>query len=248
MIEAIICDWNRTLFEDYYEEIFFKGIFKHVIFENIKKLNAKKLLVLLRARDECIKSYRFRDGDMRGSIINILAALNEHLINGLSVSFIKQYTERYAISAINRLDRKILDPLKRLKIANGIKLGIISSGYKTGIRQILDKAGYLFDIIEANDFEINDNTIIKFRLNIFDNKLYVLQKILFDNRINSSNVIYIGDDMQDEACFKNVGYPIVSFLANDYHRNYFFQKIKAFLPNNANEFENYLLRMMNYGG
>lgn len=241
MIDAIICDWNRTIFEDRYEEVFFEDLFKKVMLEAIKGLNIVKIWSMLQAQNRCKRlSHRLEIDSKYEYAAEIIAILNKNVINGIHISFLQEYTDIYVNHATNRLDRRILDPLRTIKSSKNIRLGVISSGYAAGIEQILKRAGYIFDFVKANDFEINSGIITKFKLNIFNNKYETLKSLLDEYGIDCRNVVYIGDDWQDEDCLGKVGYPVVPFLAKDRYRKYFFEKLNAFVPKDKKEFEVYL--------
>ena len=241
MLKLVICDWNRTLFEDKYEEIFFRGLSRHVLLQAVKKFNIPKVYILWRIKNKCNNLLlQVNNGDKY--IKDIINILNENIIRDLPLGFLNEYTKKYAKNAVKRLDKRILEPLKRLRLSKGIKLGIISSGYISGIEQTLKNAGYIFDFIKANDFEINGDTLIRFKLDVFNNKKEILKKVLTDYSMNSKETIYIGDDWQDEECFEEVGYPVVSFLAEEKYKKSFSGKFSAFVPEDEDTFREYLLK------
>lgn len=243
MIKAIICDWNRTLFEDRYEDIFFKGLFKEIVFRPETLCNIFKLVKLWTAKRQCEHIYKgggINKEDSGGKIELIVDIMNGKVIKRLPVSVLEKYTEKYANHACKRLDERLLRPLKELHNGSKVILGIISSGYRTGIKKTLAKKGYYFDFIEANDFEEDEGRIRCFGLKIYRDKKALLRKALSDRKLDKQVVAYIGDDWQDIECFKEVGFPIVSFLAEKSFKDTCRKELNAFVPVEEEECRNYI--------
>lgn len=243
MIKAIICDWNGTLFEDRYEDLFFKGLYKAVVFRSQTVINIFKLYKLWKVKRECEKLYsngqRIAE-DQSYIIKRIVDILNTKALKDLSVSVLENYTEKYAKEAANRLDERLLRPLKKLREDNQLILGIISSGYRAGIEKTLASKGYYVDFVEANDFEEDKGKIKCFKFYIYTNKKAVLAAILGNSDIDRSEAVYIGDDWQDIDCFKEIDFPVVSFLAEDSFKESCAKELNAFVPANENDFKKYI--------
>ena len=232
MIKLIICDWNRTLFEDRFEEVLFKIIFKDRVLDSIRRFDIRKLSILAKTRKECnilFGKARHDESHKYTLIRQIIDQLNNNVIKGLKVSDLRRITSKYTAGAVARLDKRILDPLKTTIDRSHIKVGILSSGYYDGISEILFKAGIKPDFIIANNFIIKNGVVEVFQLDILLNKLSVLKEVLAKHNIDLSETMYIGDDWQDEECFKSVGYPMVSFFADE-HCKKNFAKIRKKQP------------------
>lgn len=248
MIKAIFCDWNRTIFEDRYEHIFFRDFAKKEAFHCLKRMNISKLFSVMAAKHQCEKIFNkrsFSEDYRSGDIEQIIHILNKRVIRKTSARLLEECTEHYAKDGVRRLDRRILNPLKTIQLSKGIILGIISSGYNNGIDQILKNAGYAFDFIKANDFEIHSDRVVQFRLEVFNNKDKILAEFLAEQSIKGSDVIYIGDDEQDECCLRMVGHPIVSFMANKEYKKRFREKFHAFVPKDNDDFAHYIYDLVN---
>ena len=250
MIKAIFCDWNRTIFEDEYEYVFFNSYAKQEALRYLTQLNFLKVFSIIKAKYRCEEiffTHKAQSKHKSRDITRIVQILNEMVIRGTPASLLEQYTNYYAEDGASRLDKRILNPLRSLRSSKGIILGIISSGYVCGIHKILKKAGYKFDFVKANDFETESEHTVKFRLDILDNKETILSTFLAEHGIKSSEVIYIGDDKQDEGCLRMVEYPIVSFMANEEDKKRFQREFHAFAPKNGDDFANYLYDLVNQG-
>ena len=244
MLKLIICDWNRTLFTDYYEETFFKGIFQKVFLRSLKNIQLLKAIRLLKTSKKIKDLFRLakegKNQEKLGCIKEILGLLNKNITQELHADFLESYAQDYADRAGNRLDRRILNPLRDIQEKYGIKLGIISSGYSKGIKYTLEKNGYKFDFIVANDFIIGSDKVVSFELKILDNKEGVLKEILLLNRMSSDEVMYIGDDLLDKNCLAMVRFPMVSFLASDENKKIFSEKANIFMPKSEEDMQAYL--------
>jgi len=243
MIEAIICDWNGTLIKDKYEDEFFKELFKKIIFTYPNFLNILKWHEFWKTKIECEKLYKLVEqkggSEPQNEINSILDLLNKNIIRNTSISLIEKFIEEYSTKAYKRLDERILRPLKKIQNKKVI-LGIISSGCFSGIKRTLEKGGYYFNFIIANDFEKENNKIKKFSLKVFRNKKEILKNIFEEKNINKNKTMYIGDDWQDEGCFEEVGFPVISFLANEDFKEKISKRINLFIPKSERDFEKYL--------
>lgn len=243
MIKAIFCDWNKTVFEDEYDYVFFNGYAKREAARCLRVLNLLKFFSVIDAKSRCEKilcEHGIRDDRRNDDIERIVHILNERVIQGTPARLLERYTDRYAEDGVQRLDGRILDPLRAVRISKGIVLGLISSGYSGGIHRILRNAGYTFDFIRANDFEIRSRRVVEFKLDVFNNKDEILAKFLAEQGIKDSDVVYIGDDGQDECCLRMVGYPVVSFMACEEYKERFHKEFQAFVPKDREDFANYI--------
>ncbi len=228
--------------------IFFKEFSKKIAIRAIKEFNVRKLFALLEIRHKQRRLLKFEKdaaSDPSLYIKEIIEMLNKNVMRGVESSFLKEYTEYYAHTAQDRLDIRLLEPLEMLRDKIRLELGIISSGYKDGIERALKNRGYEFDFIIANDFEESAGKIIKFNLEVFNNKGEILKSVLSDKNIRPGNTVYIGDDWQDEGCFGMVVYPVISFLASEEYKKFFAQKFNAFVPKDKDEFAKYLFSLSN---
>ena len=75
---------------------------------------------------------------------------------------------------------------------------------------ILRKCGYLTGIVTGENVELNRHRADKLKLDFYvpgcRNKLEAVRKLCKENNLELSNVLYIGDDINDEELLKAAGY------------------------------------------
>lgn len=244
MVKLIICDWNRTLFEDYFEETFCASVFKFVGAKEAKKVNIPEIISLITL---AFKSKQLvgcaKQGKVIDTITELIELLNKGLFSKITKGDLTKLLETYVKAGKAKLDLRILEPLRSLKERKNVRLGIISSGYYWGIKQKLEKNGFLFDFIIANDFLPVVPQGVRFEFKISSNKADILKQIIREEKVGREDVIYIGDDSRDENCFREVGFPVVSFLAVGKDKQRFKNTYNAFVPLDQNGFEKYLDRL-----
>jgi phosphoserine phosphatase len=170
--------------------------------------------------------------------------MNQTVINGLPGKVLERYLPTYAVGAKYRLDQRLLRPLKKVREQHGLLLGIISSGCDIAIMQTLKAAGYPFDFVKANCFHQNGSRVEAFTLEIYDNKSEVLKTVLAEREIESSSVMYIGDDWQDQECLRAVRFPVVSFFAHPDTRICLKKELNVYAPETEENFEQYLQKAL----
>jgi len=83
VLRLVICDWNRTLFEDEYEIEFFRGLAKQAARTFVKNFSFGKLYRLWQARRQCEIMYRVVNGSTkklsRDTFIKIISVLNRDI-------------------------------------------------------------------------------------------------------------------------------------------------------------------------
>ncbi len=244
MLKAVVCDWNRTLFEDEYEIEFFRGLAQRAARNFLTRWKLAKLFRLWQAKKRCEAIYRRVAGvplvNQKAALIEVLEILNRAVIDGLPNGVLDNYLPDYAVEARCRLDQRLLRPLRQARERHGLLLGIISSGCDTAIKRTLTVGGFSFDFVKANEFDRNGRRVGAFRLQIYDNKAEILRTFLAERGIESSAVMYIGDDFQDEECMRMVRFPVVSFLAHPENRLSLQKGVNAYAPDSEEEFDRYL--------
>jgi phosphoserine phosphatase len=239
---AIICDWNGTLFEDIDEE----GIARAMAVDLAKSYtpwHPSKLARLLKTKNELEalnpKRNQSPESDM---VIEIFRIFNEKIINGVPMSLIRRFVEKYSNrrDVQNKIVYKVLRPIAT-RHESGTTTGILSAGYSYGIQMILKSAGYedCFDFYEANLLTEANDKAIGFKLNIYKNKAEQLLRLLKDRDLDPKRTAYVGDSLDDEGCFEIVGHPIVSFLTADGLKLRFAQKYGAFIPKDESDLARY---------
>lgn len=247
MIDAVICDWNGTLFEDLYEENFFRGLAKKAflappagfsdIFRICRFLGTKRECE--RLFGEC--HHLTEQEEIGRKIRTALELMNKNILENLPLKALRNVTGEYSKNASSRLDLRILDAIFEVKRDRNFFTGIISSGYKQGIIQVLANKGYSFDFVAANDFDIENGRVVKFRLDVFRNKGDILRDLSKRKGILPERTMYIGDDWQDVGCFGIVGHPVLSFFAKeDFKDKLLRENTNVFIPENKEELKTYM--------
>ena len=241
MLKLVICDWNRSIFKDYFEETFCLQIFKFVAIKALKNLDIPEIisLILLAFKSKHLL-WRAKKVKTIDSISALIELLNKDLFNRITADDLANFLKTYVKAGAAKLDPRILEPLRNLKKQKNVRLGIISSGYYHGIKQILENAGFIFDFIIADDFLSIAPHGMRFDFKVNSNKGDILKRILLEERVESKNVMYIGDDSRDEGCLQMVGFPVAAFLATDENKHRFKKIYNAFVPKTQRGFEKYL--------
>ena len=241
--QAIICDWNGTLFQDFDEE----GIARALISDIVKSflpwhpLRVMRLLGTKREL-EALNTQKTRD---LGSdwIMELFRTYSERIIKNIPMSLVRHSVSKYAKrpEVQEKVLRSVLRPVCECHKA-GIITGILSAGYEYGIQKILQAAGYVdcFDFFEANRLMESDGKATVFSLNIYKNKAEVLVRLLKERNLEAKQVVYMGDSIDDAGCFELVGYPIVSFLTADALKKRFALEHKAFIPKDEADLTSYI--------
>lgn len=251
MIKVLVCDWNKTLFQEAYELSFFSGLIKEVARKHMCALNGRGVLNVFKTYVVCKKLYNECAGPVsttdtrRESLRVVVEVLNDRVIRGITVAQLETYIEKYSRKACAFLDTELVDLLARVHRDFRVNLFVISSGCKPAIESVLRRARFPFNSVMANGFEIQNGMVEQFKFNIYGNKKSVLQKILSEKQINLENVGFIGDDWEDRECFEAVGFPIVSFYASEVNKNLLAQHCGAFVPKSRVDLEAFIRSNMN---
>lgn len=246
MLKAIICDWNRTLFPDEYEEGFFAGLCRRVFTHSLVRGQFRRTLRLVNLAQKCYRLLRRARRDRTRTlryVATVTRLMNRYALRGLSEPFVARYIDGYARRSAPRLDTRLLEPIREVRQACGVRVGIISSGCLSGIRQTLAQAGYQVDFILANDFRYEGGVVDKFRLTVMKNKAALLDSALAELGVTPQETMYIGDSLQDEECFHRVAWPVTSFWTRPQERERFRTCCGAFTPQDMDDFRRYLLRL-----
>lgn len=245
MLDMIVCDWNRTLYPDLFEEGYFGGLCHRLFLRALWQADLDKAFELGRMGVECYRLF-YRAWADRGRALECVAAIteliNRHAIAGLPVDYVEQFTRRYARRAVGRIDRRLLEPVCEARRRHGCRLAVISSGSRLGIEQALAEAGCPFGIVLANDFRLRGRTVEALELSIMSNKAEVLAALLSREGAEPRKVMYVGDSRPDAACFEQVGWPVVSFMARPSDRRRFAAEYGAFAPASEAELREHLRR------
>ncbi len=244
MLRLIACDWNGTLFRDKLEEAFFIRFCQETFFRAVRRMQIGRVASLGFMALRCYRRYfaaKLFPAHAPKYIGKTVDVINEKVFRGTPRGEMDAYVAAYARRIQPRLERRLLDPLRRAREEFGIPLGIVSLGCRPGIAAALEVAGCPFDFVLANDFEMDGDTVEGFRFEINENKADVLGDYLADQDIDPADVMYIGDSPQDEGCLQLVDMPVLSFWATDEHKRQFARDHKAFVPRTVADFEQYLL-------
>ena len=246
MLKAVICDWNRTLFPDEYEEGFFGGLCRRLFLQAASRGQVRRMLGLVGLAQRCYRliwrAHRDRAWTL-GYIAVVTRLMNRYAFQGVPQAYVDEYVEAYARRSAGRVDGRLLAPLREAR-GRGVQVGIISSGCLSGIRRTLQQAGYEVDFILANDFRYRDGVVDKFRLTVMQNKAKLLDLALAHLGVAAEEVMYIGDSLQDEECFHRVAWPVASYWTRPQECRHFESCCKAFIPRRPEDFAQYLLDLL----
>lgn len=243
MLKLAICDWNRTLYPDYYEEGYFGGICVWSLLRAIWNAEIERIVSMsclgLRCCALFLRAMVHRERGL-DYMSRVTETINRGMVAGLSTDSVERFTEWYARWAVRRMDRRLLDPLRAARERHGIRLAVISSGSRVGIRRTLELAGCPFDVVVGNELRFDGDVVASLELSVMANKAEILGELLAGEGIAPDEVMYVGDSRPDEGCFAEVGYPVVSLLAREKDKRRFAERHAAFVPRNGEEFERYL--------
>ena len=242
-LQMIVCDWNGTLFRDRLEETFFFGLCRRAVGRSLGRLDALALTRLGICGMRCFMHYlvsRRRPRSVPYHMGRIMRLLNRDVLRGVSRDELDDYTRRYARLIQGKLDRRLLDPIIAVRAENSIALGIISSGCREGITAALAEAGIEFDVVRANEFHMVGDVTESFDFAMADDKHEALGRMLAERNIPPAAAMFIGDSPQDEHCLREVGYPVVSLLADNARRQQLAEDCGAFVPADQGDFSRHL--------
>jgi len=241
--EAIICDWNGTLFLETNEEAIFRALASDLARSYLPR-HPLKILHLLKVKQklESLNSQEIEQPAV-DRVIEMFRIYNQEVIRGVPMPLIRQSVEKYAgrPEVQNKIIWPVLKPVTELR-KSGIAAGILSSGYDYGIRKILEASGRsaCFDFIKANPLAEADGKATGFRLDIYKNKAEVMQTIIEKNNLEAERIVYIGDSLDDTGCFELIGHPVVSLLTPEELKERFARRYRAFVPKDEAELAMYL--------
>ena len=247
-LQMVVCDWNGTLFRDRLEETFFFGLCQRAVWRLLKRLDVIALTRVGMCGLRCFGHYlvaRRRPRQVPYHIGRIMRRLNRDVLRGLSRDELADYTRRYARRIQRKLDRRLLDPLMALRAESRVTLGMISSGCREGITAALAEVGAEFDVVLANEFIMDGDVTASFEFALADDKHDALVRMLAERNIPPAAVMFIGDSPQDEHCLREVGYPVVSFFADDSRKQQLADDCGAFVPADQAHFERHLHEALN---
>lgn len=241
--QAIIADWNGTLFEDADEESVFRTLAMDLArgFLPWHPLRVLRLLKVKRKLESLIQEEN--EDPHQDRVKEIFRIYNEGVIRGVPMSLICRSVEKHAgrPEVQGKIIWPVLKPIVEMH-KSGVTTGILSAGYEYGIRMVLKSGGQseCFDFLEANPLACIDGRASEFRLDIYKNKAEAMLRILKNRGLEAKRVVYIGDSPDDAGCFELVGYPVVSLLASGELKERFQREYKAFVPENEADVANYL--------
>jgi len=246
-LQMVVCDWNGTLFRDRLEETFFFGLCRRAVWRLFRRCNVIGLARLAMCGLRCFGHYlvaRRRPRQVPYHIGRIMRHLNRDVLRGLSAEELAAYAARYARRIQPRLDRRLLDPLMAARAESQIMLGVLSSGCREGIVAALAETGAECDVVAANTFTMDADVTVAFKFALTDDKHEALAGMLAERNIPPGAVMFIGDSPQDEHCLCGVGYPVVSFFADDSRKQQLARDCGAFIPVDQAHFERHLREAM----
>jgi len=242
-LRLVVCDWNGTLFSEELEETFFFGLCRRAVWRAVRTFDVRAMMRLAFRGVQCCAHYFAARRNPRlvpHHIGCIMDLLEPDVLHGLTRDELADYASRYAHRIQGRLDRRLLDPLAKVRDEAGVRLGVISAGCREGIAAALAEEGTPFNFIEANEFTMDGDVTDSFDFALADNKHDVLMGLLALRDIDPDSVMFIGDSPQDETCLRAVGYPVVSFFATETRKRQLAADCGAFVPADEADFARHL--------
>ena len=243
MLRLVVSDWNGTLLREKLEETFFLGLCRRAVVRSLKRLELRRLFRIILAGMRGYVEYR---GARRSPsrvphhITRVVELLNPLVFRGLTQQELEDYTAAYARRAQPMLDPRMVAPLELARQRFSLRVGVMSSGCRSGIEATMNMAGYPVDFICANDFWWDGDRTGGFRFNLTDNKLELLDLVLAEHKVDPADVMYIGDGPMDAECFGRVGWPVASFFASHRQKSQFAREYGAFVPTSQADFQKHL--------
>jgi len=207
-------------------------------------MSLRRMSALIASGLRCFREYLSAKG--RGDktlehIGRLVEMLNPCVFSGISKTELERYAWTYARNIQNKLDMRLISPIKQVVFSTGIPIVVISSGCREGIMPSLWLAGLEADEVLANAFVFDGQGVTeKFDFSITHNKEELLTQLLERHRINPGDIMYIGDACADENCFYMAGYSVVSFFASPGFRARVSSMGLAYAPVSQQEFAVFL--------
>jgi phosphoserine phosphatase len=240
----IVCDWNGTLFRDPLEERFFFGLCRRAFYKAVRSGSLRRISSLLWCAAMCFREYfsaKGRKMKTLSHIANIVKFLNPAVFSGMTRAELEEYAWKYAFDIQKLLDMRLISPIRRAARDHSIPVAVISSGCREGIVPALELQGLEIREIVANEFDIGEDGLTRgFDFRIAENKADLLRELLESSGVKSRDVMYIGDSLADTGCFEEVGFPVVSFYADQDRRERFVRRYGSFAPVDQEDFDEYL--------
>jgi len=247
--EAIISDWNGTLFEYATDEALNRRLGYRALFDDVTAVLTGRfwkiadVAKLLRAKAQLEKRLRqYYRGERH--LQEVYEPFNESVLKGRPVAFVERVIDRFARESADKADKRVLRPIRKAH-ENGKFTGILSGSYDYSIKRILEESGFsdVFDVVVANTLQTNGNEAVCLTFRIYGRKTEVLIEEFFKKRgFRENNTVYLGDSKDDEqiAEILTPGNFIVPFLARDEFKQRMASKYKAFVPESEEDLMKYL--------
>jgi len=180
-----------------------------------------------------------KDSDFAREMLRIY---NERVIRGVPMDVVDDLINTFASNrGIKQLNYDIIFAHWNARNSGWIKRsGILSTGYKGGIKAVLFCRGHShhFDFIGANDMAQDERgRATGIRFGIWDDKGYHFRRFFEDGYpleiATPDECVYIGDGPGDEQCFERAGYRVLSQYADPEFRKHFEDKYCRAQPTTA---------------
>lgn len=223
MAKDLVSDWNGTILK-YPDEGKLWGTVGLGVAKDWK--NPKSAIRALVKLPAVLKAKKRYDAGEVGYDA-IFRAFDE-AISGVREERVDKLVEKYVNETANSgaVDCRFIG-LANIAKSWGGRTGIFSIGYEKAIKGILEEKGAIdtFDFIRGNDIVwTKDRGYGYFKLSFFNNKGSHLPGLLSGHDMRPDNTAYFGDTKEDDGCFEEVDYPILSPYADDDFREEFSRK------------------------
>ncbi len=185
---------------------------------------------------------QYHDG--KRHLWEVYEPFNEKILKGRSVTFINSVIDGFARENADKVDGRIIRPIKNAHSNHGKLTGILSVSYDYVIKRVLEESGFpdVFDWIVSNTLETDGDKAIGLTLDIYGKKADVLKTEFFNKRaLRENTTLYIGDSEDDEpiADLLDSGNFIVPFFATDEFKQELASKYEAFVPEDESDLDKY---------
>ncbi|MEM5826286.1 MAG: haloacid dehalogenase-like hydrolase [Candidatus Aenigmatarchaeota archaeon] len=262
--KTIVSDWNGTIFYDATDEEIHKEFAYELLRSSAKSVIAstresfETFIKVINSGRKIMKKYKEYNKTrarkdieanekikrMKEIANEIYEIFNSNILIGRTEEFVDRVIENYAKRNKDRIDRRVLNPIRNAH-SKGKGTFIISGSYQKCIKRILDLSNYISAFDEIIGTKIREYCGIVTNVDEASRKRkrdLFIQKFFNELGLRENDIIYLGDcefdleigEMLPEGNF------IVPFLATDEFKELASRYCKAFVPESESDLAMYL--------
>ncbi len=252
-IKYVAADWNGTLFQDVNEGKLWEYVGLAALKDAVLHGRVGKSVELVKAFVDLKKlSAAYKRGEVEyGAIYDVF---NEHVLSDLSVPEVEKLIDRYAAKpeTLAKVDRRLTAPLAQRRFVNDLRVDIISTGCKYGIKQILENNDKGFhpcvDVVAANSLDAKENGPPIYlpgdAAHFYYDSIYSPESkrhlLGLFTLTSGKDFAFLGDSANDEACMQLTkergGVVIAPFFAMDDFKQHIAKEYGALVPETTEDF------------